>query len=348
MPAYRYELKSKEKRWYCKFYCAGKQKLKRGFKTKNEALKYESEYKSRYEDGDEITLSGLIDKYFIDMDGVLKKSTLESKRGILRKHIIPELGTKNVSDISNLEIRELLNKLIDSGLANSTVKRVKNVLSSIFNHGIQYYGVKENPCKSVGKLKSRDSNRTSNLWTQNDFEEFIAHVNDTEHVLFYELMFYTGMRVGEITALNKSDIDCVHNEVRVTKSLQYIDHEWIIQDPKTKKSNRVITIPEKLTEKIRDYCKDLNDSDRLFNHSRNSYRNYLDRVCKESGLNRIRLHDLRHSHASMLLDLGISPAVIAQRLGHEKITTTLDTYSHPYPERQNDIAITLNKLIKSL
>lgn len=138
----------------------------------------------------------------------------------------------------------------------------------------------------------------------------------------FMLLYWTGMRIGELLALTYEDID-------------------LEKRPKTPKSNRKITIPPFLAEELKEYCSRLYGimpNERMFRFTKSYMEHEIVRGIKETGVKRIRIHDLRHSHASLLVELGFQPLAIAERLGHEKIETTLNTYSHLYPNKQPELA----------
>lgn len=148
-------------------------------------------------------------------------------------------------------------------------------------------------------------------------------------------------------ALTLSDIDFDNKTIAINKSIQRIGTEDVVTAPKTPKSNRVILIPDSLCDDLKNYiCTlyEITPIGRIFPFIKYFLHHEMDRGCKKSTVKRIRLHDLRHSHASLLIEMGFSPLVIAERLGHEKIETTLSTYSHLYPNKQNKVVDALEKL----
>ena len=153
---------------------------------------------------------------------------------------------------------------------------------------------------------------------------------------------------GELLALDLTDFNFEENTVSISKNYARHKNEDLILDPKTPKSKRVITLPPSLSAAIEDYSKRLVDyepTERLFTLTKNHLRREMDRGCRLSGVKRIRIHDLRHSHASLLIELGFSPLLISERLGHENIETTLETYSHLYPNKQEQVSEKLEGLI---
>lgn len=154
------------------------------------------------------------------------------------------------------------------------------------------------------------------------------------------------MTKAELLALQIQDIDFDKKILTVNKSLQRINRQDIITEPKTPKSKRKISLPEFLLIDLKDYIDSMGEvasTDRLFPCNKHFLENEKTRAEKASGLPHIRLHDLRHSHASLLIEMGFSPIAVADRLGHEKVTTTLNTYGHLFPNKQAGMAEKLNE-----
>lgn len=158
------------------------------------------------------------------------------------------------------------------------------------------------------------------------------------------------MREGELLALSLNNFDFDNNTVSITKNYARLGTEDIIQTPKTPKIKRTITLPVEIMDMVKEYCTMLYDykpTHRLFNVTKSYLTHEMQRGCKLSGVKKIRIHDLRHSHASLLIELGFSPLLISERLGHENAETTLNTYSHLYPNKHSEVAETLSNLIKN-
>ena len=156
------------------------------------------------------------------------------------------------------------------------------------------------------------------------------------------------MTKAELLALTLGDFSAKDKTININKSLQRIDGRDVITEPKTEKSKRVIALPDFLVEEMKDYVNRLYGmmpGDRLFMVTKAYLEHEMSRGVALSGVKKIRLHDLRHSHASLLISkLGAQPLMVAERLGHEKIQTTLNTYSHLYPDQARNLADQLNLL----
>lgn len=157
-------------------------------------------------------------------------------------------------------------------------------------------------------------------------------------------MYWCGLRLGELLALTPNDFDFNKKTMTISKSYQRIKGEDLITSPKTDKSNRIVLMPDFLVEEMKDYierfygCK---DDTRLFSISKSYLHHEMDRGCKETGVKRIRIHGLRHSHVSLLIEMGFDAVAIADRVGHESIDITY-RYAHLFPSKQGKIANRLN------
>ena len=310
---------------------------KRGFATKREAEEWlrnflitqKADFDMKFEDFWKI--------YCADMETRLREHTMRTKKYIVELKILPYFGNKRVNDITAADIRQWQNELIKMGYSPTYLKTINNQLSAIFNYAVRYYDLKSNPCAKAGSM-GKSKAEEMDFWTGEEFRKFIDSVmNKRLSYMAFMILYWTGMRLGELLALNPKDVDLEKRTISITKSYQRLGKKDVITPPKTSKSKRVITIPEFLAADIKDYMDslyDLQEDDRLFPITKYYLEHEMQRGIKESGVKRIRVHDLRHSHASMLIELGFSPLEIANRLGHEKVETTLNTYAHLYPNKQ--------------
>ena len=160
----------------------------------------------------------------------------------------------------------------------------------------------------------------------------------------FEMLYWCGIREGELLALTPSDFDFEKCTVSISKSYRRLNGQDLITTPKTEKSNRVITMPQFLADEMQDYLKmlyDVGDNDRMFTVTKSYLHREMDRGAKEAGVKRIRIHDIRHSAVSLLIDMGFSATAIADRVGHESIDITYN-YAHLFPSKQAEMADKLN------
>ena len=321
----------------------------RGFATKREAEEWLRNFLITQKADFDMKFEDFWKMYCADMETRLREHTMRTKKYIVELKILPYFGNKRVNDITAADIRQWQNELIKMGYSPTYLKTINNQLSAIFNYAVRYYDLKSNPCekaRSMGKSKAEEMD----FWTGEEFRKFIDSVmNKRLSYMAFMTLYWTGMRLGELLALNPKDVDLKKRTISITKSYQRLGKKDVITPPKTPKSKRVITIPEFLAADIKDYMDslyDLQEDDRLFPITKYYLEHEMQRGIKESGVKRIRVHDLRHSHASMLIELGFSPLEIANRLGHEKVETTLNTYAHLYPNKQTKLAERLDSECK--
>lgn len=354
MPSY-YDDKSKT--WYCKFYYTDytgtrKQKKKRGFNLQRDAKKWERTFLEKQQADLNMPFNAFVELYMEDMEHRLKQSTYMIRKRIVDSFLLKAFNEKPLASISPADIRrwhnDLMSKTKSDGakLAPSYLKNICIQMSSIFNYAVKYYGLTENPCRKAGSIGSMKSTHID-FWTYDEFMRFIQVIDEPLAYTIFMTMYYTGMRIGEVLALTVLDIDVDHSLIHVTKSMQRIKKQYVITPPKTQKSIRDIVIPDLLVTCLQNHISQIykpDKSDLIFQISREPIRQKLNSYAKLAGVKKIRLHDLRHSHASLLIELGFSPLLIAERLGHENIETTLNIYSHLYPNKQEEVAIKLQQL----
>lgn len=314
---------------------------KRGFATKREAEEWLRNFFITQKADFDMKFEDFWKMYCADMETRLREHTMRTKKYIVELKIFPYFGNKRVNDITAADIRQWQNELIKMGYSPTYLKTINNQLSAIFNYAVRYYDLKSNPCAKAGSM-GKSKAEEMDFWTGEEFRKFIDSVmNKRLSYMAFMTLYWTGMRLGELLALNPNDVDLEKRTISITKSYQRFGKKDVITPPKTPKSKRVITIPEFLAADIKDYMDslyDLQENDRLFPITKYYLEHEMQRGIKESGVKRIRVHDLRHSHASMLIELGFSPLEIANRLGHEKVETTLNTYAHLYPNKQTKLA----------
>lgn len=324
---------------------------KRGFRTKREAQAYEQQFRLKNSKNVNMEFRTFVELYLDNQEPKLKHSTFRNKEYIINDKILPYFGDRNLSEIDATDVMKWQNELLkmrdenNKPYAQTYLRTIQNQLSAIFNHACRYYGLEKNPSNLAGKMGKAKANEML-FWTKDEYLKF-SDVMKKKPISFYafEILYWTGIREGELLALQRSDFDLKTKKMRINKSYQRMDGKDYITSPKTEKSNRIIDLPDFLCREMEDYfgmlykCK---DDTRLFEISKSYLHREMDRGAKHAGVKRIRIHDLRHSHVAHLIELGFSQVEIAERLGHESITVTA-TYSHLYPSRQRAMADRLNE-----
>ena len=323
-----------------------KQKCKRGFATKKEAQEWERMFQLQNSSDLDMSFEAFTELYIRDVKNRLKENTWLTKEHIIRTKILPFFGKLKISEISTKEIITWQNEMLayrdekKKPYSQTYLKTLHNQLSAIFNHAVRYYELRSNPAAKVGNMGSEE-HREMLFWTKEEYKKFAFEMMD-KPVSFYafEMLYWCGVREGELLALTPGDFDFEKQTVTISKSYQRIKGKDVITDPKTPKSNRVIQMPAFLCEEMRDYIKSLygvKPTDRIFTVTKSYLHREMDRGAKEAGVKRIRIHDLRHSHISLLIDMGFTALAIADRVGHESIDITY-RYAHLFPTRQTEMA----------
>ncbi|MBR1772531.1 MAG: site-specific integrase [Eubacterium sp.] len=353
MPAYRDKDTGK---WFTKFYCtewSGKkvQIKKRGFETKKEALEYERNYKVQKEGDVDVTFGEYFEIYREDVEKRLKRNSWLTKEHMVRTKILPYFKDIKLTDITPKMVMKWQNQMIDGEnedgikFQKTYIQAMHNQLSAIFNHAMKYYGLRTNPARVAGNVKI-GAPKEMLFWTKEEYKAFSEAVMDKPYSFYaFEVLYWTGIRLGELLALTKEDFDLEKRTLRINKSFQRLEGKDVITEPKTPRSVRTIKLPRFLAEEMEEYFQMLyryKDTDRIFVVTKSFLHHEMDRGVKASGVKRIRIHDLRHSHVSLLIDEGFTAVDIAARMGHESQEITY-RYAHMFPSKQDDMADMLDR-----
>ena len=340
--------------WYTDWKGERQQKFKRGFATKREAQEWEREFLMQKQADVTMKFDSFAELYEKDVKPKLKENTWITKESIIQKKILPYFGNRKLCDITAKDViewqNEIRNQIGKDGKKHSKtyLKTVHNQLSALFNHAVRFYGLKENPAAKAGNMGTEERKEMS-FWTVEEYKKF-AEVMMDKTISFYafEMLYWCGIREGEMLALYPSDFDFEKSTVTISKSYQRIKCRDVITSPKTKKSNRTIKMPKFLCEEMKEYIGmfySAGEDDRIFPVTKSYMHHEMDRGAKEAGVKRIRIHDLRHSHVSLLIEMGFTALAIADRLGHESIEVTY-RYAHLFPSKQAEMADKLDLLGK--
>lgn len=359
MPAYKDDERNT---WFVKFQYKNwkdekKWITKRGFKTKREALQWEKEFQLQQQGSIEMSFADFVKVYHEDRTPRLKESTALMKDNVIDTKLIPFFGKKSIQEITTRDVMQWQNEMLryrdprtGKPYSKSYLKTIHNQLSAIFNHAVRHYKLKENPAMLVGNMGS-EKGIEMKFWTKEEYLRFAEAIMD-EPLAYYcfQVLYWCGIREGELLALTLEDIDFKNKTIRINKTFQHIKGRDIVTDPKTPKSKRTIQIPDFLVIELQDYVNmiyDLNPKERLFPVNKNYLYRMMKKGSETAGLQKIRVHDLRHSHVSLLIHLGYSAVAIADRVGHESVDITY-RYSHMFPSVQKDMADKLNQMMEGI
>lgn len=321
-------------------------KLKRGFATKREAQQGEREFLDKQSGNMNMKLAAFVEVYFNDKGTRLKERSIMTKRTLIETKIIPYFGEKSINEITAVDIIKWQNLLMKQEYSPTYLRMIQNQLTALFNHAERFYDLRDNPCKKVDKM-GRSNAKELNFWTKDEYEVFLETFAEGEEMyrLIFQMLFWLGCRIGEALALTSSDIDLEKATISVTKTYYRRNKTDYITSPKTESSNRKITIPKFLQGEIKEYLDsqyELAPDERIFPITDRAVQKKMKQKTVEAKLNPIRVHDLRHSHIALLIEKGLQPLVIAQRVGHDSVNTTMNIYGHLYPNKQKEVADLLN------
>ena len=321
--------------WYVQFRYTDwrgerQQKLKRGFATKKEAQAWEREFLMQKQADINMSFESFVALYEKDVKPKLKLNTWLSKEHIIRTKILPYFKKRKLSEITARDVIDWQNEIRQhtksSGESYSPdyLKNVHTQLSCIFNHAIKYYGLQINPAAKAGNMGSEQPKEML-FWTKEEYLKFIDAMMDKPMLYYaFEILYWCGIREGELLALTPADFDFEKKTLRINKSYQRLQGKDVITTPKTKKSNRVIQMPDFLCDEIQDYFKELyglEPDSRIFPLSKYALKRGMEFGCKASGVKIIRIHDLRHSHVSLLINMGYDDVERGERGSSEEHLT---------------------------
>lgn len=294
----------------------------------------------------DMTLESFCKLYEKDVRPRLKENTWLTKEHIIQKKILPYLGKRKLSEITAKDIMDWQNAMRGletpkgKKLSPTYLKTIHGQFSAIFNHAVRYYDLSVNPAKKAGTM-GMEENKEMLFWTKEEYLKFSEAMMEKPLSYYaFEVLYWCGIREGELLALTPADFDFEAETLRINKSYQRIKRQDVITSPKTKKANRTIKMPKFLCEEMKDCLKmyyDLKDDDRIFPVSKHYLSSEMARGCKATGVKKIRIHDLRHSHVSLLIDMGFTALAIGNRVGHEAEKITY-RYAHLFPSVQVEMA----------
>ena len=329
-----------------------KQKCKRGFPTKREALDWEQEFLRQKRADVDMTFESFVTLYEKDIKPRLKENTWLTKESIIQKKILPYFGQRKLSEITAKDViawqNEIRSQKDKNGrlLSSTYLKTIHNQLSAIFNHAVRYYDLRINPAAKAGNMGTEERKEML-FWTKDEYQRFSDAMMDKPISYYaFEMLYWCGIREGELLALTSADFDFDKETVSINKSYQRLKGRDVVTTPKTKKSNRIIKLPQFLSVEMQEYLKMLygaKPDDRIFPITKHYLKHEMERGCKATGVKRIRIHDSRHSHVSLLIDMGFTALAIADRVGHESIDITYK-YAHLFPTTQTEMAEKLSSI----
>ena len=344
----------------------GKRKYKYG-KTQKEVKDWLLEQRKLVNDGllttsEDSTFGAFLDRYLTEIaPQSCKAHTIHTYGVLIKHHIRPELGEVKLSKLRPDQLQHLYHTLSLKGLSKQTVHHVHSIIKHTLSYALKWGLVPRNVALAVDA--GAPQRKAPVVWSRVEVQKFLeASKNHPLYALFL-VAITTGLRKGEILALTWSAVDVTAGAIQVKQAAHFLKGEgMIMSEPKTEKSRRLVTVPLYVIEALRTHRIDQEErkskagdrwsmSDLVFTNrhgklldSRNLHDEWKDLI-DAAGLPEIRFHDLRHTHATMLLVADVHPKIVQERLGHSSIRVTLDTYSHTIPSMQGEAMKHLDDLV---
>lgn len=283
-----------------------------------------------------------------------KPSSHLKKTNVFKNYITPFLLNIKLNDFNLSYAQKFKESLLGLYISNNYKRYIIAMMSSFFNYAVKHDYINKNPMKQIDNFKKEKV--TMSYWTLSEFNTFIKWVDDVMYKTMFWILYYTGMRKGELLALTLKDIDLINNTININKSCSYVTGKgYILSTPKTTESKRVIYINKKTVVVINEYINYIKEQYSFDNTTplfsingelvpKETLRRNFKYYQRLAGLPDIRIHDLRHSHVALLIYLGQDSLSIKKRLGHSDITITLNTYGHLYDDAQKELANKLDEI----
>ena len=244
--------------------------MKRGFKIKREALEWERQFLQQQTADLDMSFESFVEIYKKDMKNRIREHTWQTKDNIIEHKLLPYFKNKKVSEIAPKDIIAWQNEMMSfkdengKGYSPTYLKSIHNQLSALFNHAVRFYELKSNPAAKVGNMGKKESTNEMLFWIKEEYLKFADSMMD-KPISFYafEVLYWCGLRLGELLALTPADFDFVKSTLTVNKSYQRLKCKDVITDPKTPKSKRVISMPDFLCEELQEYRSNLSNSNNI-------------------------------------------------------------------------------------
>lgn len=335
-----------------------------GFKSEREALLEFSRLMLEHEEtglkkGQPVRFKELYEGWLQGYKNTVKESTLNKTLESFRLHILPAMGEMIVQEISVKEAQSALNSWSEK-LVN--FRLVKGHASSVMKHGLRLGIIEKNPFELVimPRAKKKKEDEELNFYDKVELQKFLESTrNDMgqKWYTFFRLLAFTGIRKGEAIALTWDDIDLENQQITINKTVSIgMNNQIIVQEPKTSKSKRIISIDDRTVMELELWKKEQEailkgfghkvkkKNQLLFSTSKNGFiplpqpGRVVNKVCKKNDLRRITVHGFRHSHCSLLFEAGLNIKEIQDRLGHSDIKTTMNIYTHITQKKRDEVA----------
>lgn len=329
------------------------------FKTLKEATQEEALYRIKIQKQEinisSITFEQIINEYMLYKSKSVKKQTMSRIND--RMNYIRTLGKFKINDFDLNKYNIFKNDLESHNFSTDYANRIITLLKQLIVYSNKYYNTSDSMLKFIETFKNTNViKKEMEFFTYDEFKQFDSVIDNFMHHTFFEMLYFLGLRQGEAQALTWNDINFNKKEVSITKTLttKIKGEKWTISAPKTKGSTRTLPIPKTLLNDLKElkkqaqFYKDFSEKWFVFGNSNcfpeNTIQKNKNKYCKLAGVKQIRIHDFRHSCASLLINKGANITLVSKYLGHSNITITLNTYTHMYKSELEQITKTIDNL----
>lgn len=340
---------------------AYKQYKSKKYRTKREAEQAEAEYLVKHGKGKpaDMTFNDLIDLY-INYKALTVKPQSVKRIEIKTRHIKEHLGNIQVSKLSRQQYETFRAFLANQDYSTNYKNNILEYLKAVLNYGKMNYDVYNKIPFMYGRFIDDKPKAEMQFYTLDQYRQFKSVIDDIRYLALFDTLYYCGLRIGEADALTWHDVDLQGKKISINKTLttkiKSGGKQWLISTPKTKSSIRILPLPNVALNALKSlkehYAKydGFNDDWWVFGGIRplpeSSIQKAKNGYCKKAGLPQIRLHDFRHSTASLLINNGASVALVAKYLGHSDVKVTLNTYTHLWKNKLDELVDALNTIEK--
>lgn len=301
-------------------------------------------------DPSDMTFSDFLNKWVKNyVENELKQTTRDVYKNCIQAYIKPSLGKIKISEIKPFHLQEFYTEMLES-LAPGTIQKCHNIIRKSLKHAVAWEMIKKNPAENVSP--PRDNDNEMIIWTEEEAGKFLEEVKNHRYYPLYYLALETGLRRGEILGLKWNNVDLQNRVIYVRESLVLSNGKLIHQSVKSDSSKRSVALGKSIAEMLKFHRKKQQKELEVFQKDTENYvflsqegspvypsslRRHFNNTIQKLGISKIRFHDLRHYHATNLLEKGVHPKIVQERLGHSSIKITLDLYSHVSMNMQKDV-----------
>ncbi|HKY14815.1 MAG TPA: site-specific integrase [Microthrixaceae bacterium] len=311
----------------------------------------------------------LVDEWLVSAKNELRFATYDSYRRNIENHVVPHVGAVRLQALRPIDLTRYYSTLLESGrrdgrggLSAKTVRNIHQTLRKAFDDAVRLHYLRSNPAVGAKPPKPSGGSNSIRYWTASELRMFLSRNSDHRLASLWNLAASTGMRRGELLGLRWRDVDLDARRLSIRQTIISVGYEVIRSEPKTAKGARTIDLDARTVQMLRAHRAEQLLEQRILEVPRGVdglvfcredghpyhpefIRQSFERRVRSSPVTRIRFHDLRHTHATLMLKAGIPPKVVSERLGHATVAFTMEIYAHVIPGMQAEAAETFGQVL---